>query len=96
MIYFLTVSDDHTVFILQKAPLPATVVLMASAGSSCKFRSSVLPFRAILDCFWHFWVVLGEPVTYMITRGIELVVGRVTALRGFRRVWRGFGWSGGV
>ena len=43
--------------------------------------------------FLHFWVVLGEPVTYMITRGIELVVGRVTALRGFRR---GFGWSGGV
>ena len=46
--------------------------------------------------FLHFWVVLGKPVTYMITRGIELVVGRVTALRGFRRVWRGFGCSGGV
>ena len=28
--------------------------------------------------FLHFWVVLGKPVTYMITRGIELVVRRVS------------------
>ena len=37
--------------------------------------------------FLHFWVVLGKPVTYMITRGIELVVRRAT--EGVWRVWGG-------
>ena len=59
------------------------------------FIFAIFHFLSFLAVLGHFWVVLGEPVTYMITRGIELVVGRVTALRGFRRVWRGFGWSRG-
>ena len=54
-------------------------------------------FWAILAIFWVFggfvgdWWVLGVPVTYMITRGIKLVVGRFTegvkgGLRGFWEV----------
>ena len=31
----------------------------------------------IFGLFLHFWVVLGEPVSYKITRGVKLVVGRV-------------------
>ena len=37
-----------------------------------------LGYFCIFGWFLHFWVVLGKPVTYMITRGIELVVRRVT------------------
>ena len=42
------------------------------------------PFLAIFGRFWHFWGFSGDfgvlevPVSYKITRGIILVVGRVT------------------
>ena len=51
-------------------------------------------FWAILAIFWVFggfvgdWGVLGVLVTYMITRGIKLVVGRFT--EGVKRGLRGF------
>ena len=45
----------------------------------------------IFGTFLHFWVVLGEPVSYKITRGVKLVVERVT-----EGVYGGFGADKGV
>ena len=38
---------------------------------------AILGYFCIFGTFLHFWVVLGEPVSYKITRGVKLVVGRV-------------------
>jgi hypothetical protein len=54
---------------------------------------------AIFGRFWHFWGFSGDlgvlevPVSYKITRGIILVVGRVTeeVMGGFKGVLGGFG-----
>ena len=62
------------------------------------------PFLAIFGHFWHFLGfsgdlgVFGVQVSYKISRGIKLVVGRVTegVKRGLREFWRGFGGYGGV
>ena len=62
------------------------------------------PFLAIFGRFWHFWGFSGDlgvlevPVSYKITRGIILVVGRVTeevrgGLREFGGVRGGLGGS---
>ena len=53
------------------------------------------PFLAILGRFWHLWGfggdlgVLGVLVSFKITRGIKLVVGRVTegVKGGLREFW---------
>ena len=55
------------------------------------------PFLAIFERFWHYWGfdgdlgVLGVPVSYRITRGVKLVVGRF-----IEEVKGGLGRSGGV
>ena len=57
------------------------------------------PFLAIFERFWHNWGfdgdlgVLGVPVSYRITRGVKLVVGRVIeeVKGGFEGVLGGFG-----
>ena len=62
------------------------------------------PFLAIFGRFWHFWGFSGDlgvlevPVSYKITRGIILVVGRVTeeVMGGLREFWGVLGRSGGV
>ena len=38
---------------------------------------AILGYFCIFGTFLHFWVVLGEPVSYKIIRGVKLVVGRV-------------------
>ena len=58
---------------------------------------------AIFERFWHYWGfdgdsgVLGVPVSYWITRGDKLVVGRVNeeVKGGFEGVLGGLGRSGG-
>ena len=47
----------------------------------------ILGYFFIFGTFLHFWVVLGEPVSYKITRGVKLVVGRV-----IEGVWWFFLW----
>ena len=64
----------------------------------------LLPFLAIFGRFWHFWGFggdlgdLGVLVSFKITRGIKLVVGRVTEgfKGGLREFWGVFGSSRGV
>ena len=59
---------------------------------------------AIFGRFWHFWGFVGDlgelevPVSYKITGGIILVVGRVTeeVRGGLRKFLGGSGRSGGV
>ena len=58
-------------------------------------------YFCIFGTFLHFWLVLGEPVSYKITRGIKLVVRRVTegvwgGLVGVWVVWVVWGSLGGV
>jgi hypothetical protein len=61
------------------------------------------PFLAIFERFWHYWGfdgdsgVLGVPVSYRITRGDKLVVGRVNeeVKGGFEGVLGGLGRSRG-
>ena len=62
------------------------------------------PFLAVFGHFWHFWGfggdlgVLGVLVSFKITRGIKLVVGRFTEgfKGGLREFWGGSGRSRGV
>ena len=62
------------------------------------------PFLAIFERFWHYWGfdgdsgVLGVPVSYRITRGDKLVVGRVNeeVKGGFEGVLGGLGRSRGI
>ena len=55
-------------------------------------------YFCIFGTFLHFWLVLGEPVSYKITRGIKLVVRRVTegVWGGLVGVWVVWGSLGGV